>query len=77
MLNRLAATGSWLSKNTSSADTQAFSAKTATPGIKIILAIKTGCFATGGKFNAKRTAVLFCLFGLRPKIQATCFAGGR
>ena len=29
-----------------------------------ILAIKTGCFAPGGKFNAKSTAVLFCLFGL-------------
>jgi hypothetical protein len=29
------------------------------------------------KFNAKITGVLFCLFGLWPKIQATCFAGGR
>jgi len=36
----------------------------------LILAIKTGCFAPGGKINAKRTAVLFCLFGLWPKIQA-------
>jgi len=43
----------------------------------LILAIQTGCFAPGYKFNAKMTGVLFCLLCLWLKIQATCLADGR
>jgi hypothetical protein len=34
----------------------------------LILAIKTGGDAAGGKFNAKSTALLFCLFGKNPSL---------
>jgi len=46
-------------------------------GMDLILAKQTACLARGSKFNAKITGVRFCLCGLWPKIQATCFAGGR
>jgi hypothetical protein len=40
---------------------------------------QTGCFAP--RFNVTTATIkappCFCLFGLWPKIQATCFAGGR
>jgi hypothetical protein len=42
----------------------------------LIFTKHTGCFAPGCKLNGK-ALVCFCLFGIRPKIQATRFTGGR